>query len=313
MKLKSLQVLSLLTVAVTAIVSQPEKASAIDLNFTTVDTTLDTISNPNTFGFNFGPGVSSNVIHYKNVASGVDAVVTATAFGANYSFSQHIYNYSVNTTGQPAGDAAFLYQIAPNQVGQGGLSYKFDFYQAGTNYTTAYVAPELRFLVYDVDGESVASGSAANQGEALRISKSSGLVGYQVGNNAQSLVPTQDATSYLFTGPGTNYAETSTNGATLLYFENTNSVTFQFEANTTAPALTTANPVFSAIDGDISMLGTNIPYSQRSFTGFGTYASTVSAPADPTTVPEPFTVIGSLIGGTAAFRMRKKLKATSKA
>jgi hypothetical protein len=30
-----------------------------------------------------------------------------------------------------------------------------------------------------------------------------------------------------------------------------------------------------------------------------------------TAVPEPFTVIGTLIGGTAAFRMRKKLKSTS--
>jgi Nidogen-like len=32
-----------------------------------------------------------------------------------------------------------------------------------------------------------------------------------------------------------------------------------------------------------------------------------------TDVPEPFTVIGSLIGGTAAFRMRKKLKSSDKA
>jgi hypothetical protein len=31
-----------------------------------------------------------------------------------------------------------------------------------------------------------------------------------------------------------------------------------------------------------------------------------------TSVPEPFTVIGSLIGGTAAFRMRKKLKSSNK-
>jgi hypothetical protein len=30
--------------------------------------------------------------------------------------------------------------------------------------------------------------------------------------------------------------------------------------------------------------------------------------ANPTSVPEPFTVIGTLVGGTAAFRMRKKLK-----
>jgi hypothetical protein len=32
-------------------------------------------------------------------------------------------------------------------------------------------------------------------------------------------------------------------------------------------------------------------------------------PASTTAVPEPFTIIGTLIGGTVAFRMRKKLKA----
>ncbi len=35
--------------------------------------------------------------------------------------------------------------------------------------------------------------------------------------------------------------------------------------------------------------------------------------SDPTAVPEPFTIVGSLIGGTAAFRMRKKLQAADKA
>lgn len=32
----------------------------------------------------------------------------------------------------------------------------------------------------------------------------------------------------------------------------------------------------------------------------------------PTSVPEPFTIIGTLVGGTAALRMRKKLKALAK-
>ena len=32
----------------------------------------------------------------------------------------------------------------------------------------------------------------------------------------------------------------------------------------------------------------------------------------PMSVPEPFTIIGSIVGGTAAFRMRKKLKAIAK-
>ena len=33
---------------------------------------------------------------------------------------------------------------------------------------------------------------------------------------------------------------------------------------------------------------------------------------DATAVPEPFTIVGTLIGGTAALRMRKKLKAATK-
>lgn len=36
-------------------------------------------------------------------------------------------------------------------------------------------------------------------------------------------------------------------------------------------------------------------------------------PGGGTKVPEPFTIIGTLVGGTAALRMRKKLKATTKA
>ncbi|WP_310488322.1 hypothetical protein, partial [Chamaesiphon sp. VAR_69_metabat_338] len=97
-------VASLLSLAAVATVSHPDKAAAVDLNFATPDTGVgrpDVSSNPNTFGFNFGPGVSANTIHYKNVATGVDAVVTATMFNGTgtYAFNQHIYNYSVNTAG----------------------------------------------------------------------------------------------------------------------------------------------------------------------------------------------------------------------
>jgi hypothetical protein len=37
----------------------------------------------------------------------------------------------------------------------------------------------------------------------------------------------------------------------------------------------------------------------------------VTQASDPTAVPEPFTIMGTFVGGTAALRMRKKLKATS--
>jgi hypothetical protein len=39
--------------------------------------------------------------------------------------------------------------------------------------------------------------------------------------------------------------------------------------------------------------------------------ASTGAPA-PTDVPEPFTIVGTLVGGTAALRMRKKLKSNTK-
>ena len=45
---------------------------------------------------------------------------------------------------------------------------------------------------------------------------------------------------------------------------------------------------------------------------FNARNGTVVVPPPTTSVPEPFTIIGTLIGGTAAFHMRKKLKAIPK-
>jgi hypothetical protein len=51
---------------------------------------------------------------------------------------------------------------------------------------------------------------------------------------------------------------------------------------------------------------------------FGTFNNTISGagnilPSTTTSVPEPFTIAGTLIGGTAAMRLRKKLADASKA
>jgi hypothetical protein len=45
---------------------------------------------------------------------------------------------------------------------------------------------------------------------------------------------------------------------------------------------------------------------------FSALAFDLSSPLSATAVPEPFTIVGTLIGGTAALRMRKKLHAASK-
>jgi hypothetical protein len=48
--------------------------------------------------------------------------------------------------------------------------------------------------------------------------------------------------------------------------------------------------------------------------GFAGVGGTAVIPptGDPTAVPEPFTIVGTLIGASTAFRMRKRLKATNK-
>ncbi|WP_373539385.1 PEP-CTERM sorting domain-containing protein [Chamaesiphon sp.] len=38
----------------------------------------------------------------------------------------------------------------------------------------------------------------------------------------------------------------------------------------------------------------------------------IGSVSNPTAVPEPFTIVGTLIGATAAYRTRKRLKATNK-
>jgi hypothetical protein len=42
-----------------------------------------------------------------------------------------------------------------------------------------------------------------------------------------------------------------------------------------------------------------------------TFGSVTPGP-QPTAVPEPFSIVGTLVGATTAFRMRKRLKATNK-
>jgi hypothetical protein len=320
-KLNRSIVASVLSLAAVATVCQPDRACAIDLSFAT---SLDATNVATPGGLNLGAAYNGATMRFINVATGIDARITATAFGANYSYAGTIPDYySVNGTTQPNGDLAPIYQIAANQLGAGGLTYKIDLFTTdGTthNFSTAYIAPDLRFSVYDVDGENPTTTgagtvqSAFNQSEAVRIFKgtaSSGFAGYQVGSASNALIPTEDATSYLFSGRSVNQLETSPLGAALLYFQNTSSVTFQFEANTTSPTSTNANPVFSAIDGDVSLIGqtsTNFDSSGHATpaAGFGTYQTA-------TKIPEPFSIIGSLVGGAAAFGMRKKLKATSKA
>ena len=322
----------MLSLAVAGTAIQAENAQAIDLRFNNPVNATATSSDylaTDPYGAGLGVGYTRSVIRYSSVAtlpggSTIDAQITATPSGANYTFTEHLTDYSAKavTTAvplPPRNDAAFLYQIAGSQTGNGGLSYKIELFNGDGLYSNAYTAPDLRFIVYDVDGESNVGGrTGVVQREAVRIAKDSGLIGYQVGNTSAALIPSTPLTtpattdgSYLFSGRNINQAETDSSSATLLYFQNVSSVDFQFEAQT--PQFSTnllANAVFSGIDGDLSILGSTPSAINAAIAA--QYSALVVVPdtrTAATTVPEPFTIIGTLVGGTAALRMRKKLKA----
>jgi Protein of unknown function (DUF642) len=102
----------------------------------------------------------------------------------------------------------------------------------------------------------------------------------------------------------------SINGGTKTAFTNSNLVQGQinwapFFQNFTATSSSTTIAFFNGVPA-----GSNAFNSGNNFVGLdNVQISTVSS---PTSVPEPFTTIGTLVGGAAAFRMRKKFKATNK-
>jgi hypothetical protein len=99
------------------------------------------------------------------------------------------------------------------------------------------------------------------------------------------------------------------------------------------PSTPLANVILGQDPYDVATnnLSVNIPFTQALTVGTsyflvktgigggqqGTYSNTISGAGNitavaSTSVPEPFTIIGTLVGGTAAMRMRKKLKFVNK-
>jgi hypothetical protein len=80
-------------------------------------------------------------------------------------------------------------------------------------------------------------------------------------------------------------------------YNNTGGVDFSLLSGGGSTFVTTSDSVATAIQS------LDFSFGDTGLSGIGTYRISAS----PTSVPEPFTVIGTIVGGTAAFRMRKKL------
>lgn len=195
-----------------------------------------------------GAAYTGTTYRFLNVAPGYDMRATITSFG-NGQFLYSYPNYS-SAAGEPSGDLGYRYQ-ATGSYGLGGIRYKLDFFESGGVFSTAKVLPDLALMIYDVDGE-------ANQDESVRVFLSDGFYGFRMPSVGGTTFVNEGA-SFLFSGPGSNRNEDDPSGAFILYFGNTSSLMLEMVSDTTGGSL--PNPVFSAIDGNLSLIG-------KSFTNF---------------------------------------------
>jgi uncharacterized repeat protein (TIGR01451 family) len=157
----------------------------------------------------------------------------------------YIPNYKAMSPSQPKGDLGLLYAA----VGRGtaGITLTLSFFDGTRDrsgkFSEAYVVPDLRLLVYDVDGEPA-------QAEWFDASYADGLYSYATGTAAPSVTAKPTATGVHFSGPGRDFRETDTSGAVVLRYHNTSRISLAFGAEQHQDG---TNPVFSAIDGDLSL------------------------------------------------------------
>lgn len=253
------------------------EAQAIDLDFSNPVGTSNGSSS-------LGPYFSDLSLDFRNVASvggtSIDMRATASTWGS-ISFTGHYADYSSNT-GEPNGDLGVYYEAT--KLGLGGIHYQLDFYVGGSNFTTRANISQLDLMLYDVDGE-------ATQSEMVKAYAADGLTSYQVGNSAASVTASPITGGVLLTGPGRNYDETDVSGAFILTYRNTSSILLDFQADTVRISNGISNPVFSAIDGDLSMLNGDTSGFQA-----------------PVAVPEPSGALLLGIAGLLIICRRKRLR-----
>lgn len=221
-----------------------------------------------------GAAYTGTTYRFLDVAPGYDMRATITSFG-NGQFLYSYPNYS-SAAGEPSGDLGYRYQ-ATGSYGLGGIRYKLDFFESGGVFSTAKILPDLALMIYDVDGE-------ANQDESVRVFLSDGFYGFRMPSVGGTTFVNEGA-SFLFSGPGSNRNEDDPSGAFILYFGNTSSLMLEMVSDTTGGSL--PNAVFSAIDGNLSLIGKNF----TNFTGIQM-------------VPEPS--VGSLLLLGAAWALGRR-------
>jgi hypothetical protein len=187
------------------------------------------------------------------------------------------------------------------------LSQDFNSVSTGQNLTTGI--PSFNVVIGNVD----VLGSSpilfdAYPGNGNYIDLNGGSTGRLSSIAAFTFQPGDSVTIAFDYGPsgqlGQNESFTASLGSifSIPFSSNTGYVSpvfSKFSQTFTASSPITANLVFASSNSGVN--------------GFIIDNVVLSSVSATTAVPEPFTIIGTLVGGTAALRMRKKLKSTTKA
>jgi len=229
-----------------------------------------------------GAYYTGTTFDFLNVAptsgQNIDFRGSVSNVSSGYAWNGAFPDYSTSN-GQPDGDLGYFYQA--NAAGIGGINYNLNFYRGGGSFSSAFVVPDFRLMIYDVDGE-------ATQSESVRVRVSQGFYGYRLPILGGITVTNEGNGNYLFTGPGVNRPENDPSAAFILYYRNTSNITLGMVSNTSASS-NLPNGVFSAIDGDLSML-----------------AGDLSSFGNIILVPEPTTATLTLAGAFTLFARRRR-------
>ncbi len=188
-----------------------------------------------------------------------------------------------------------------NAISQNDYSILLDFSLATSSATDGYKK------IIDFKNLTVDSGAYTFQGKLAFFN--TGLSGSTVvgNNNPVRVVLTRNGS----TGQTTGYL----NGVQQLTFtDSTNLATFTASNNIINffqdDAATGGREASAGFLNNVAIY--NGALSASEVAGLGGFGTTIPGTPTGTAVPEPFTIIGTLVGGTAALRMRKKLKSTAK-
>jgi hypothetical protein len=239
--------------------------SFVNLDFSNNVQPNDSIyPNMSTLGPEYYSGTTFDFINVAYVnGQAVDARVSLVSTTPGYEFVGYLPDYNT-APGGPEGDLGVYYRYNGDLNNPtGGIGYTISFYQGGGGFTTSQTLSNIRFLIYDHDGEPT-------QSENIRIYQSDGYTGYQsrIGSGIQGY---DEGSTWNFDSRGLGFGEDNADGSFIAYYQNTSSV--RFDIFSTSLGTPFANyGVFTAFDGDLSL-------TNGSTAGFGSFVA----------VPEPST------------------------